>query len=434
MRRLRLLDLPRPHLARAARVAAVVTALIAVVTVVVAGALDALVARRVLFEVDQSLGDRLADVARLPDPLAAQPSPDDQGADGAPVFMWWLAPAGRPVRLTDGGPPLPAGGRAATRGPVSVAGGPVTYRLEATPLRGGWLVAGQNLAAPSHIEGVLLTAELVLGPVLLLAVFVGSAAIGLGAAAPVEEARRRLLEFTADASHELRTPLTVIEAEIELAAAGPPDAAGDRQALEHVGRESRRLQRIVEDLLWLARFDSAPPPPSGAPADLVAVTERCAERFTAVAASRGIDLAVDRLGVPAWVDAAPEWVDRLAGTLLDNACRYAPDSGRVRVSVGAAGGRAVLCVEDSGPGVPPQDRARLFDRFRRATAHPGGAGLGLAIADAVVRSTGGRWRVGDSDLGGALFEVSWRRTPPPDDAGPARDAAQGRRPSPTVGR
>jgi len=433
----RLFRLPRQHVARAARVAAIATLVIALVYVGVAAALDAFLARRVLWEVDQSLMVRLVDVARSPAPLATQAGPDDQGADGAPVFMWWLPPSGPTRALTDGEPTLPAAGRAATAGPRSVAGGVVTYRLEATPLDGGWLLAGQNLAAPSHIEGVLRSGELVIGPILLVAVFVGALVIGLGAAAPVEQARRRLLEFTADASHELRTPLTVIEAEIELARSGPPDPAGDRQALDHVARESRRLKQIVDDLLWLARSDSAPPQPVGAPADLAAVVDGCAERFVAVAGSRRIALLVDHLGEAAWIDAAPEWVDRLAGTLLDNACRYAPDGGTVRASAGSEAGRAVLRVEDSGPGIPPPERERLFDRFKRATETPGGAGLGLAIADSVVRSTGGRWRVADSPLGGALMEVTWRRSAAPDPAGgpttPATERAATSDLSSTVG-
>ncbi len=400
-----LLRVPRRQVMRAARVAAVVTVVIGLVFVAVAAGLDAFLARRVLWEVDQSLTDRLVDVGRSATPLVVQPVPDDQGIDGASVFMWWLAPDGPPVRLTPDGPPLPAGGRAATAGPVSTRGGAVTYRLVATPLDGGWLLAGQNLAGPSHIEGVLRTGELVIGPVLLVAVFVGALVIGLQAVAPVELARRRLLEFTADASHELRTPLTVIEAEIELARSGPPDADTDRQALDHVARESRRLKQIVEDLLWLARSDSAPPPPAGAPADLVAVVEGCAERFAAVASGRGIDLGVSRLGGAAWVDAAPEWVDRLAGTLLDNACRYAPDGGVVRVSVGAGGNRAVLQVEDSGPGIPPAARRAALRplpsghrRPRRGRPGPGHRRLGGALDRGPL--AGGRLGAGGRPDGG----------------------------------
>lgn len=165
---------------------------------------------------------------------------------------------------------------------------------------------------------------------------------------------------------------------------------------------------------WLARFDSTPPLPSREVVELTAVVEACADRFVAVAAARGLSLTRIRLGdEPAWLDAAREWIDRLTGTLLDNACRYAPEGGTVRVLAGVQGSKVVLLVEDSGPGIPEAERSLLFDRFRRATDRPGGAGLGLAIADSVVRTTGGRWRVGDSVLGGALMEVSWRRSGSP---------------------
>jgi signal transduction histidine kinase len=400
----------RPHLAHAARVAAVATMVIAVVYVLVAGALDVFFARRVLWEVDQGLSERLTDVIHAPGLGASRSAPDDQNTDGAPMFVWWLPQHGPAQALTVGSPAVPLHGEITSGAPRTASTGGVTYRLEAAPYRGGWLIVDQDLAGPSHIDQVLFVGELIIGPILLLAVFAGSLIIGLQAVGPVELARRRLLEFTADASHELRTPLTVIEAEIELARSVPVNPAADREALDHVARESRRLKRIVEDLLWLARFDSAPPPPDREPVDLTAVVEGSAARFSAVAGARDLVLTTLRVGDgPTWVDATPEWLDRLAGTLIDNACRYAPLGGAVRVSVGGAGGRVSLVVEDSGPGIPPAERARLFDRFRRATDHPEGAGLGLAIADSVVRITGGRWRVGESTLGGALMEVSWRR-------------------------
>src|SRR6202023_753809 len=89
-----------------------------------------------------------------------------------------------------------------------------------------------------------------------------------------------------------------------------------------------------------------------------------------------------------------------AGTTA-TATAHAPSAPSVRIIVGGQGSRGSLTVGDSGPGSPPEKRARLFDRFYRATAEGTGSGLGLAIADAVVRSTGGRWRVEDSPLGGA---------------------------------
>ena len=109
--------------------------------------------------------------------------------------------------------------------------------------------------------------------------------------------------------------------------------------------------------------------------------------------------------------------------MLSDLCRYAGPGGQVRIGVRAHGSRVSLTVEDSGPGIPEADRPRLFDRFHRATEQGGGAGLGLAIADSIVRSTGGHWRIGESSLGGALFEVSWRRSPSRGHGGPDRAAA-----------
>lgn len=402
------------------------TLLIAILYVAVAGGIDAFLARRVLWEVDQRLSDRLAVVGSFRQPLVSRTLPDDVGTDGAPVFVWWVSPAGQVAGLTVDEPTLPAAARAmAHTPPLSIRTGADTFRYAAVPFRGGQLVAAQDLAAPSHVESVLLTGELVLGPVLLVAVFGGVLVIGIRSAAPVEAARRRLQELTADASHELRTPLTVIEAEIELARSGPADPAAEREALDHVARESRRLKSIVEDLLWLARFDAAPPPPHDAPADLTAVAALGVERFEPVAGARHMTLTSCIDASPVWVDGSADWLDRLVGTLLDNACRYAPTGGEVRVTAGVRAGRAVLCVEDDGPGIPLTERRTLFDRFRRATDQPGGAGLGLAIADSVVRSTGGRWRVSDSSLGGASMEISWRRGVAPADV-PPRPAQRSR--------
>jgi signal transduction histidine kinase len=93
----------------------------------------------------------------------------------------------------------------------------------------------------------------------------------------------------------------------------------------------------------------------------------------------------------------------------------------VLISVAVAGSRVSLTVDDSGPGIAPEERAQLFDRFHRATDQGNGAGLGLAIADAVVQATGGEWRVGQADLGGAHMEVSWHRSSRGKDHGEQRE-------------
>jgi signal transduction histidine kinase len=261
-----------------------------------------------------------------------------------------------------------------------------------------------------HTERLLLTGEILTAPLLLLAVFGGSLTIGLRALAPVERSRRRQLEFTADASHELRTPLSVISAEADIALGSPRKAAEYRDALVRIQGEGKRLGRLVEDMLWLARFDSHPPTPGNEPLDLTTIATECAERFSSIAQSRTITISSQSLGGPALITAPPEWIDQLAGVLMDNACRYAGTDGHVRISVIAQGSKVSLSIEDSGPGIPPEDRRRLFDRFHRATEHGAGTGLGLAIADSIVRSTGGRWEIGDSPLGGASFSVTWRHS------------------------
>ncbi len=174
--------------------------------------------------------------------------------------------------------------------------------------------------------------------------------------------------------------------------------------------ESKRLRNIIDDLLWLARFDSEPTPPGDELVDVYAIARGCADRFGAVARSRDIALSVQRQGdADPLITAPPDWIDRLAGVLLDNACRYAGPRGAVRVVVTAQGNRTSVAVEDSGPGIPPDERPLLFDRFHRVADDGSGTGLGLAIADSIVGSTGGRWHVTDSTLGGAHLAVSWHR-------------------------
>ncbi len=399
------------HLAHAVRVATVTTLLIACVYVAVTVVFDVVDSQRLVANVDRHLSDRLADVLR-PGHLvgALDTTVVDRDVEDAPVLLWKVDRSGKSVALTQGAPHLPEAAWTRSGTPSTARIGAISFRVRAVHFGESWLVAGQSLTQTDHVQAVLAAGEAIAGLVLIVAVFLGALVIGLMAARPVEQARRRQLEFTADASHELRTPLSVIEAEVSLALRTRRDGAQYRESLERVSGESQRLRRIVEDLLWLARFDSQPSPPTSEPIDLLDVARNSAERFRVVANERAIALDV-RLSTEAgaWISAPNEWLDRLAGVLLDNACRYAGRGGRVVIAVAVHGNRVSLAVEDSGPGIPPQERPRLFDRFHRATDEGTGSGLGLAIGDAVVRSTGGRWLVGDSKLGGARMEVWWYR-------------------------
>ena len=306
-------------------------------------------------------------------------------------------------------PPLPS--RLWGPDPVTFDIGASAFRFDTLRVHDDVLVAGQSTASSSSVQSALLVAEVVFGVILAVALFGGATVVGLRASAPSELVRRRQAEFTADASHELRTPISVIEAEVGLALVRPRDPATYREVLERVGRENTRLRRIVEDLLWLARADSEQPRPGdGAQTDVGEVVERCVARFGALTMAQRIDLSMQRVGNgPFTVQAQTDLIDRLVGVLIDNACKFAGEGGRVEVSVRDWGSRVDLRVDDSGPGIPEDQREAVFDRFHRATDKVSGTGLGLAIADSVVRSTQGQWAIGVAELGGARLEVSWRR-------------------------
>jgi signal transduction histidine kinase len=405
-------------LSPAARVAAMATAFIAVLYVIGAIVFNVAFAGHQTAQSDYYLATRLTAAAHDPAMLSqseagSATATDDVDADSAPVFLWLVGAAGTVTAHSPGAPGLPAGLLAAHPphdGLAFTAALSRTGAFRFTLARDGrgWLIAGQSRAGDAHTERLLLYAEIIAGPFVLLAMFFGSLVVGLRALAPVEQSRRRQLEFTADASHELRTPLSVIRAEADVALSSPRDAAEYRDALTRIQGESGRLRQLVDDMLWLARFDSRPPPPGDEPVDLVTLAQACADRFRAV----GPAVTADTGGGPALISAPPEWIDRLAGVLMDNACRFAGPGGQVRIGVRAQANRVSLTVEDSGPGIPEAERPRLFDRFHRATDHGPGAGLGLAIGDSIVRSTGGKWQVGDSPLGGAQMTVSWRHSQP----------------------
>jgi signal transduction histidine kinase len=402
----------RGHRRHAVRVAAVATLIVMVFYVMAAIVMNLIVTNHLISTTDNRLADRLEDARQQTLALpGSSASDEDTDLDDAPVFLWSIAPSGTATALTSTAPPLPA--RHWGPDPVTLGIGSSTFRFDTLRAHDSLLVAAQSTAATSNVQSTLLLAELVFGVILAVAVFAGATVVGLRASAPSELVRRRQAEFTADASHELRTPISVIEAEVGLALDRPRGSAAYREVLERVGRESTRLRRIVEDLLWLARADSEQAQPDDADlADLGEVVQRCVERFGALAAAHGVDLSMQRVGDgPFTVQAQPELIDRLIGVLIENACKFAGEDGRVEVSVRDWGSRVDLRVDDSGPGIPEDQRDAVFDRFHRATDNVAGTGLGLAIADSVVRSTEGQWAIGVAELGGARLEVSWRKVP-----------------------
>jgi len=413
----------RANRSHAAKVAAVATLLVMACYVVAVVVLNLVVVHRLTTEVDVRLSERLvgANALTLPagDPKFSPTVAGGSDIDDAPSFVWKVAPSGAVTALTAGAPTLPRRGWSTV--PTTMPVGQTQFRFRAVKVGSDWLVAGQSVAEIEHVRAVLWVPELVFGIALLVAVFGGALAIGLRASAPLELVRRRQAAFTADASHELRTPLSVIEAEVDLALSRPRDTETYRSVLTRVAGEGRRLRRIVDDLMWLARADGeqAETRP-GESSDLAAVSAACTDRFQAVAETRGVELRFFGTGEgPLIVQAPADWIDRLTGVLVDNACKYAGAGGRVEVRVRVSGNRVGMQVDDTGPGISDDQRPLIFDRFHRATESPGGTGLGLAIADSVVRATQGTWSVGRAPLGGARMEVSWRRGTPRREPSPA---------------
>jgi two-component system, OmpR family, sensor histidine kinase CiaH len=395
------------------RVALAATAVVALAYLVVALAVVAIFTRSQTSQIDSRLQMSLEHPHLPQDGGGPAGPPDSDHPGGLPVLAWLVLPDGTVQKDTYNPFDLPAAYRTASNPQdATIAGTDLRIAGEPVHLLGaatgdGYLVVAQSLDPLYQARGTVILAEVLIAPILLALVFFGAVTIGRRVATPIELARRRQLDFTADASHELRTPLSVIEAHTSLALTQPRDVTWYRTAFERVDRESKRMRRLLDDLLWLARFDATHAPPNVEPVDLGILAAQAADRFGVVAEARNIVLEVGGQDEGAVIAAPPEWLDRLLGVLLDNACKYSPDGGTVRVGVATEGGRVRLTVDDSGPGIAEDQRERIFDRFHRATDGPGGAGLGLAIADAIVRATGGHWQVGRSPTNGARMAVAW---------------------------
>ena len=399
----------------AQRVALAATGIVAALYLLIAVAVVLIVTHNLTSNIDGTLSTWLSSMA-ADRQTVTRGFPGPPGPHGgprlgdAPVLWWMWHPDGnfsdssteaQSVKL-----PVP---------PTSITD-PQTITVSGTPLRvmGGhvgddWAVVGQSISSVDQARANLIQAELLIGPVLLVVVFLGALAIGRRVAAPIEQARQRQMDFTANASHELRTPLAVIQAQTSLALSQTRDGDWYKRAFTRVNQESQRMRRLVDDLLWLARFEAMPRSGHAEPVDVGVMAQQAVDRFAAVAEARQQRLSVRLSGDSHVIAASPEWLDHLIGVLLDNACKYTPEHGTIDVRVAAEGNRIRLVVDDSGPGIPMDQRAGIFDRFRRATDQPGGAGLGLAIADAVVRATNGRWEVSTSSAGGASMAVIWPR-------------------------
>ena len=276
----------------------------------------------------------------------------------------------------------------------------------------GWVIAGRVLAPIDRITGVareIQASEL-------------SRRIGLrgpddelkrladtfdSMLARLDEAFASQRRFVADASHELRTPLAIIQANLELALSEHTPADGSREEASLViERALRRMTRLTDDLLALARLESPEIAPETFPASELLEESRL--EFASAAAGRGIQLdALAPSDLELYGDR--DALRRALANLLDNAIRYAPEDSHVTVSAERENGAVRLEVADEGPGLEPDEYDKVFERFWRADGsrdrNGGGSGLGLAIVKRIAVAHGGSVSVRSEPGEGATFAI-----------------------------
>jgi diguanylate cyclase (GGDEF)-like protein/PAS domain S-box-containing protein len=235
-------------------------------------------------------------------------------------------------------------------------------------------------------------------------------------------------QFFATVSHELRTPLALILGPTERMLASAQTTEAARRDLDVIARNARTLLRHVNDLLDVSKLEAARMEAEYVDIDLVRLVRFVAGHFEVLAQEQGITYSIKTPEqLRAQVD--PEKLRRVLLNLLSNAFKFTPAGGRVRLTLRAEDGRAILEVGDSGPGIPPDKREAVFEHFRQleggTTRRFGGTGLGLASAQDFVTLHGGTLSVTDAPEGGALFVVDLPQLAAPGTAvrGAATEAA-----------
>lgn len=250
-----------------------------------------------------------------------------------------------------------------------------------------------------------------------------------------DAAAKARLAFLAMVSHELRTPLNAIIGGLDLFGEAPLDDE-QRRHLRMIGSSADALLRIIDDILDLAGLESGKVTVESRPFDAAALVAETLEGFRAQAESKGLALGLDAAGLaPPWIESDAARIRQMLVNLIGNALKFTAE-GTVRVAARRMPGPVLqITVEDTGPGLSPDDRARLFEPFVRA-ARAGrdrldGTGLGLAICRRIAEALGGTIEAGRAAEGGARFDL---RLPVSDAAPPAGPAPREEAMPPRLGR
>lgn len=227
-----------------------------------------------------------------------------------------------------------------------------------------------------------------------------------GAFDKYQDALQRLQRFTSDASHQLRTPLAAMRSMGEVSLRQERSPAEYRETLGAMLEEVARLSSIVEKLLLLARLERTEVRQRWGRVELSPLVDDIVQTFTLFAQDRRIAMVLEAEGGLA-VEGDADLLHQVFANLIDNAVRYTPLDGTIRMKFARVGREVRFVISDSGPGIPEEFRARIFERFSRAPGALGqGSGLGLAIVADIVRLHGGTVEAVAGALGGAEFRVT----------------------------
>jgi two-component system phosphate regulon sensor histidine kinase PhoR len=215
-------------------------------------------------------------------------------------------------------------------------------------------------------------------------------------------------DFVANVSHELRTPLTAIRGYVEALLDGPPDEETTRHFLGIIGRQSTRMERLVRDLLRLARLDARQEVLEMAPCDFNQIFSTVIGDLAPTIDAKRHRVSVHVAADARMVEADPAKLHDVIRNLVENAVNYSPEETEIRLEASRQDHSTVITVADSGPGIPAEDLTRVFERFYRvdkSRARPGGTGLGLAIVKHLVELHKGEAKAANRPEGGAVFTI-----------------------------
>jgi two-component system phosphate regulon sensor histidine kinase PhoR len=259
---------------------------------------------------------------------------------------------------------------------VTPAGGPRIFRAHATP---------------ANTEG-------------------GGAVLVLHDITDLRRGDRMRRDFVANVSHELRTPLTAVRGYVDALMEDPVEPAKQRAFLEVIDRHTARMERLVRDLLRLARLDAQQESADVQSIDVASLFRSALTDLAERVESRQLHVDIMVKPAAANIEADPTKIHDALRNLIENAVNYSADGARIELEAQADGERVVLSVSDSGPGIPDADLGRVFERFYRVdtsrTRDPGGTGLGLSIARHLVELHGGKLSAANRPEGGAVFMIS----------------------------